>query len=76
MGVFGGSAPVSDAHLYGFVPASNWSGWKTLVLPEAWLFIAAGFWLLFRVQAPGAGLIAAVLMWQSQEQGSGLTSCC
>ena len=69
---WGGQAPVSDAHLYGFVPASNWSAWKTLVLPEALLFIAAGFWLLFRVQAPGAGLIVAAARWLWQSRGKGV----
>ena len=67
-----GPAPFSDAHLYGFVPASNWSVWKTLVLPEALLFIAAGFWLLFRVQAPGAGLIAAAARWLWRSRGKGV----
>jgi signal transduction histidine kinase len=69
---FGASAPFSDSHLYGLLPASNWSRWKTLVLPEALLFIAAGFWLLFRVQAPGAGLIAAAARWLWQSRGKGV----
>jgi signal transduction histidine kinase len=67
----GVSPPFSDAHLYGFVPGSNWSAWKSLVLPEALFFIGAGFWLLYRVRAPGAGLIAAAArqLWQSRSKG-------
>jgi signal transduction histidine kinase len=65
------TAITPDAHLYGIVPASNWSSWKALVLPEALLFLAAGSWLLFRVQAPGAGLIAAAggRLWRSRGKG-------
>jgi signal transduction histidine kinase len=63
--------PYSDAHVYGLVSASNWSSWNSLVLPEALLFLAAGFWLLYRVRAPGAGLIAAAArrLWLSRGKG-------
>jgi DNA-binding CsgD family transcriptional regulator len=46
--------------LYGLVLAGAYSSRTQLVLPEALLFLAAGLWLLFRVRAPGAGLLRAL----------------
>jgi signal transduction histidine kinase len=65
-------AGFNDPHVYGVVPASDWSGWTILVLPEALLFLASGCWLLFRVQAPGAGLAAAAARWLWRSRGKGV----
>jgi hypothetical protein len=52
--------------LYGLVLAGAGS-WRThLVLAQAAVFFAAGLWLLVRVQAPGAGLVRALIArWRS-----------
>jgi signal transduction histidine kinase len=51
---------------YGLVLAGAGS-WRThLVLAQAAVFFAAGLWLLVRVQAPGAGLVKALIdRWRS-----------
>lgn|GEM_PF-576128 len=60
-----------DSHWYGLTPVSNWAVLSHLIVPEALLFLAAGMWLLFRVQAPGAGLTAAAArrLWRSRGKG-------
>jgi signal transduction histidine kinase len=61
--------------LYGVVPAGGWQSWPDhLVLPEAGLFLLFGLWLLLRVQAPGAGLLRALIArWRDPGRG-GITS--
>jgi signal transduction histidine kinase len=49
---------------YGLVPTGTGGYWRAhLLLPQTMLFFAAGLWLLVRVQAPGAGLVKAVIAW-------------
>jgi signal transduction histidine kinase len=56
--------------LYGLVLAGNYS-WRTrFVLPEAGLFFVLGGWLLLRVNAPGAGLVRALIgRWRDPARG-------
>ncbi len=56
--------------LYGVVLAGA-SSWRTrFVLPEAGLFLVFGLWLLVTVDAPGAGLVRALLgRWRDPARG-------
>jgi signal transduction histidine kinase len=56
--------------LYGLVLAGAGS-WRThLVLPQAAVFLAAGLWLLVRVQAPGAEQVSAFFArWRDGARG-------
>ena len=61
----------NESTLYGLVLAGSYSGRTALVLPEAVLFLAAGLWLLLRLNAPGSGLVrqTATRLWQSRSSG-------
>jgi signal transduction histidine kinase len=56
--------------LYGLVLAGGFS-WRTrFVLPEAGLFLVLGLWLLLAVDAPGAGLLKALIgRWRDPRRG-------
>src|SRR5690242_16490737 len=60
----------SSQVLYGLVPAGRGPFRRGFVLPQAGVFFVLGFWLLLRVQAPGAGLIRALIArWLDPRRG-------
>ena len=56
--------------LYGLVMAGS-NSWRTrFVLPKAGLFFVLGLWLLLKVDAPGAGLVRALIgRWRDPGRG-------
>jgi hypothetical protein len=56
--------------LYGLVLAGAGSFRTRFVLPQAGVFFVLGLWLLLRVQAPGAGLVRALIArWLDPRRG-------
>ncbi len=56
--------------LYGLVLAGASSFRTRFVLPQAGVFFVLGMWLLLRVQAPGAGLVRALIArWLDPRRG-------
>jgi signal transduction histidine kinase len=55
---------------YGLVLAGSGSFRTRFVLPQAGVFFVLGMWLLLRVQAPGAGLVRALIArWLDPRRG-------
>jgi signal transduction histidine kinase len=55
---------------YGLVKAASGSWFTHLLLPEAGLFFVFGLWLLLQVDAPGAGLLRALITrWLDPRRG-------
>jgi signal transduction histidine kinase len=60
----------SSQVLYGLVPAGAGPFRRGFVLPQAGVFFVLGMWLLLRVQAPGAGLVRALIArWLDPRRG-------
>jgi signal transduction histidine kinase len=60
----------SNPVLYGLVPAGAGPFRRGFVLPQAGVFFVLGVWLLLRVEAPGAGLVRAMIArWLDPRRG-------
>src|SRR5215470_9964714 len=60
----------SSQVLYGLVPAGGGPFRRGFVLPQAGVFFVLGVWLLLRVEAPGAGLVRALIArWRDSGRG-------
>jgi signal transduction histidine kinase len=60
----------SSQVMYGLVPAGGGPFRRGFVLPQAGAFFVLGVWLLLRVDAPGAGLVRALIArWLDPRRG-------